>query len=62
MNKDEMRGVEQDAGGEALEQAGKPAGSKKQPVKGHSKQVSRKSHKSVSDAKQSVEDIRKSYP
>ena len=60
MNKDQVKGVAKDVAGKVQEQAGKLVGSKEQQIKGLSKQISGKVQKGVGDAKQAVEDFKKS--
>jgi len=60
MNKDQVKGVAKVVAGKVQEQAGKLVGSKEQQVKGLSKQIAGKVQKGVGDAKQSVEDFKKS--
>ena len=60
MNKDQVKGVAKDVAGKVQEEAGKLVGSKKQQIKGLSKQISGKVQKGVGDAKQAVEDFKKS--
>jgi len=60
MNKDQVKGVAKDVAGKVQEQSGKLVGSKEQQIKGLSKQISGKVQKGVGDAKQAVEDFKKS--
>ena len=60
MNKDQVKGVAKDVAGKVQEEAGKLVGSKEQQIKGLSKQISGKVQKGVGDAKQAVEDFKKS--
>jgi uncharacterized protein YjbJ (UPF0337 family) len=60
MNKDQVKGVAKDVAGKVQQEAGKLVGSKKQQIKGLSKQISGKVQKGVGDAKQAVEDFKKS--
>ena len=60
MNKDQVKGVAKDVAGKIQEEAGRLVGSKEQQVKGLSKQIAGKMQKVVGDAKQAVEDFKKS--
>lgn len=60
MNKDQVKGVAKEVAGKVQEEAGKLVGSKEQQIKGLSKQISGKVQKGVGDAKQAVEDFKKS--
>jgi uncharacterized protein YjbJ (UPF0337 family) len=60
MNKDQVKGAAKDVAGKVQEEAGKLVGSKEQQIKGLSKQISGKVQKGIGDAKQAVEDIKKS--
>ena len=60
MNKDQVKGKAKNIAGKVQEQAGKLVGSKEQQIKGLSKQIDGKVHKTVGDAKQVIEDFKKS--
>ena len=60
MNKNQVKGAAKDVAGKVQEEAGKLVGSKKQQIKGLSKQIAGKVQKGVGDAKQAVEDLKKS--
>ena len=62
MNRDQVKGEVKDAVGKAQEQAGKLVGSKKQQIKGLSKQVAGKMQKGIGDAKQSIEELSEDPP
>ena len=59
MNKDQIKGVATDIAGKVQEQAGKLIGSKKQQIKGLSKQITATTQKSFGDIEQSVKDLNK---
>lgn len=55
-----MKGVAKSVAGKVQQQAGKLVGSKEQPIKGLSKQLSGQAQKDVGDIKQSVKGFDKS--
>ena len=60
MNKDQVKGTAKNVVGKVQEGAGKVVGSKEQQIKGLSKQISGNAQKGLGDAKQAVEDYKKS--
>ena len=60
MNKDQVQGAVKGVIGKVQEEAGRLAGSKKQQIKGLSKQVKGNAQKNVGDFKEAVEDLKKS--
>jgi uncharacterized protein YjbJ (UPF0337 family) len=60
MNKDQVKGAAKNVVGKVQEEAGKLVGNKEQQVKGLSKQITGKAQKGLGDAKQAVEDYKKS--
>ena len=57
MNKDQVKGVAKEAGGEIQEQVGKLTGNESQEAKGHAREMEGKIQKNVGDAKEAVKDV-----